>query len=314
MIEKEIQMQQPQNVDSVLFSHPTQSAPKDITQPLAPELKHNDDVDVEIVSDDVPRETIGEQTQESSGIDVISEDVPRETSEEPSETEVNDYGIEVTKKPEKMYTNAEVQEMIRDRLSRGKFAEQQSQPPYTPQQQQAAQDFQPDPNNSDSWEVQLSQFVNREVELREQRIKEQQWQQKAQIDQAQFEVKFNSGAAKYPDFDQVVLGKPLTPQMVMATRGMNDPASFIYAAAKTQEAELSRIASLQDPMIQAVELGKLEERMRKARPISSSAPKPISHSVGDVSERTPEKGDLDVPIDQRIAQDAIYRNKRRMGK
>lgn len=310
-------MQEPQNVDSLLFSHPTQNKARDISQPVVPELTHTEDrIQDYSPEDNVSRETINPESVEQLTSDSSEGDVPRETLQESNETETNDYGIEVTKKPEKTYTQAEVNEMIRDRLSRGKFAEKHAapEPQYTPQQQQIGQDFQVDPNNTDSWEVQLDQYINHSIDKRERSIKEHQWQQQAQIDQAQFEVKFNSGASKYADFEQVVMGKSLTPQMVMATRGMNDPASFIYAAAKTQEAELSRIASLHDPMIQAVELGKLEERMRKARPLSSSAPKPISYSVGDTAERTPEKGDLDVPIDQRIAQDAVYRNNRRMGR
>jgi hypothetical protein len=67
-------------------------------------------------------------------------------------------------------------------------------------------------------------------------------------------------------------------------------------------------------MIQAVELGKLEERMRKSRPRSSGAPKPIGHSVGDVAERVPSKVDLDIPLDQRIAQDAKMRTDRKYGR
>lgn len=305
----------PQNVDSILFNHPTQGAPRDINVAPIPELQHSEKIEPDI--EDVPRETINNDVEEqltSSGKD----DVPRETlspsavEPEPT-TEVNDYGIEVTKKPEKTYSQSEVNEMIRERLSRGKFAEQPQLQSHQPQLQQQ-QDFQVDPNNTDSWEVQLDQYINHSIDKRERSIKEHQWQQQAQIDQAQFEVKFNAGASKYHDFEQVVMGKPLTPQMVLATRGMSDPASFIYAAAKNQEAELGRISQINDPMIQAVELGKLEERMRKSRPHSSGAPKPISHSIGDVAERTQSKGDLDVHIDQRIAQDAKFRTDRKYGR
>lgn len=292
------------NVDSILFNHPTQSDHTSISETIVPELSHNEP-EVEKIADEPtynPEPIVNEEE--------ISQ--PIEQLKEP-ESEVNDYGIEVSKKPEKTYTQAEVNEMIRERLSRGKFAEQQ--PQYTPQQQQVAQDFQHDPTSTDSWEVQLEGFIENSIAKRENRIKEQQWQQQAQQQQAEFEIKFNNGASKYSDFEQVVQGKPLTPQMVMATRGMSDPAAFIYAAAKNQEAELGRIAQIQDPMTQAVELGKLEERMRKARPLSSRSPKPISNSVGDVAEKAEKcDGDLDIPIDQRINQYGNQRMNKKMGR
>ena len=298
-------MLEPKNVDSILFNHPTQSEPASISEPFVPELTH-DEREVAPVADSATPEY--EET-------INSEPEVQLTEPQEPEVEVNDYGIEVSKKPEKTYTQAEVNEMIRERLSRGKFAEQQQQQQYTPQQQQAAQDFQHDPNSTDSWEVQLESFIENSIAKRENRIKEQQWQQQAQQQQAEFEIKFNNGASKYSDFEQVVQGKPLTPQMVMATRGMSDPASFIYAAAKSQEAELGRIAQISDPMVQAVELGKLEERMRKSRPLSSRSPKPISNSVGDVAEKAEKRdGDMDVPIDQRINQYSNQKMNRKMGR
>ena len=71
--------------------------------------------------------------------------------------------------------------------------------------------------------------------------------------------------------------------MVIATRGMQDPAAFIYAAAKTQAPELERISRIQDPISQVVELGRLEERMRKSRASVSQAPRPI-----DMMKEIPE--------------------------
>jgi hypothetical protein len=99
--------------------------------------------------------------------------------------------------------------------------------------------------------------------------------------------------AKYQDFEQVVMGKPLTPQMVIATRGMSDPAAFIYAAAKTQAPELDRISKIGDPYAQAIELGRLEERMRKARSTVSKAPRPIEAPKGDVSEKVQRTWSID---------------------
>lgn len=211
--------------------------------------------------------------------------VSRETSDAGSketkekEIEVDDYGTEIKKVPERVYTETEVNQMIRDRLARGK---QQPEPQYQPAAQPQPQS---QSEGDESWEQQLESFVENTLSKREQKLQEQRWQQQEQETQTQFEIKFNQGASKYNDFEQVVSGKPLTPQMVIATRGMEDPAAFIYAAAKTQANELDRISKVNDPYQQAIELGRLEERMRKARGTTSRAPAPLSKTVGDVAQK-----------------------------
>lgn len=206
---------------------------------------------------------------------------PEPEAEAPKEeqADTDEYGTPVTKK-ERTYTEAEVQQMMRDRNARGEFARQEA----LRQQQEAA------PQNAEhaneDWESQLESFVEQTLTKREQRTQEIAWQNQQQQAQAEFEVKFNTGAAKYADFEQVVMGKPLTPQMVIATRGMSDPAAFIYAAAKTQANELERISKIPDAFAQAVELGKLDERMKKARTGTSSAPKPISQVKGDSLDKS----------------------------
>lgn len=201
-------------------------------------------------------------------------EIAEEVAPEVSETETDDYGTTIEKKPEKVYTESEVQQMIRDRLSRGQ--NKQVEPPV--QQQTANED-------SGDWESQLESFVEQTLTKREQKFQQEQWEHNQQLEQANFEIKFNSGAAKYGDFGEVVMGKALTPQMVSATKGMSDPAAFIYAAAKTQAGELERISKISDPMSQAVEIGKLEERMKRSRSTTSSAPKPIAAVKGDSVEK-----------------------------
>ena len=215
---------------------------------------------------------------------------------------IDDYGIEIPKQ-EKVYTESEVQAMIRDRLSRGRTQQPEPQPQVQP-------NYEPQPvAPTDDWEAQLDMLIDNRLSQREQRVQEQRWKQQEQETQAQFEVKFNQGMAKYPDFEQVVVGKPLTPQMVIATRGMQDPAAFIYAAAKTQAPELERIARIPDPYSQAVELGKLEERMRKARGQTSSAPKPIDMIKGDVPDKVEKKWSIDDKLRQ--AEDAAKKDRMR---
>ena len=222
--------------------------------------------------------------------DVI-EEVSRETinNEAPEEltsaAEVDEYGTEIPKTEEKLYTKAEVQEMMRRRWKEEQDSKQ------TPQQS-APQEADYQPVDGD-WKAQLESFVDHTISKREQKAQEQQWQRQAQEVQAQFEIKFNEGVAKYPDFEQVVYGKPLTPQMVLATRGMADPSAFIYAAAKTQAKELERISSIGDQMAQAVEMGQLAERMRKARSNVSQAPRPIEAPKGDVVEKVERTRNID---------------------
>lgn len=212
-------------------------------------------------------------------------------------SDTDDYG-NVVEKQEKMIPQSQVESMMRDRLARERerLAKEFQQPQP---QQQTQQQFQYDEGNSESWEVQLEQFIEHTLERRDQKMHTQQMHQQEQQRQSDFEVKFNAGAAKYNDFEQVVIGKPLTPQMVLATRGMDDPAAFIYAAAKTQPKELERIAQVSDPYAQAIELGRLEERMRRSRPTTSQAPKPIDPVRGDISDNSkPKRWSIDDKLRQ----------------
>jgi hypothetical protein len=213
-------------------------------------------------------------------------------TEEPAEpADVDEYGTEIAKQ-EKVYTQAEVDarinEAIRKRLK--ERAETPVEPQYQPQYQPQAE---VQPAASDDWEAQLESFIESTLSKREQKAQAEQWQRQEQEAQANFEIRFNQGMAKYQDFEQVVMGKPLTPQMVIATRGMSDPAAFIYAAAKTQAPELDRISKIGDPYAQAIELGRLEERMRKARSTVSKAPRPIEAPKGDVSEKVQRTWSID---------------------
>lgn len=223
---------------------------------------------------------------QDSDSDVSRETINTEAAQEVTDApEVDEYGTEISK-PEKVYTKAEVEAMIRDRVSRmkqGDFPQQQAT--QEPQTQQPDGDW-----------AALESFIDHTLTKREKKLADQQWQQQAQLDQTNFEIKFNEGVAKYSDFEQVVQGKPLTPQMVMATRGMSDPAAFIYAAAKTQSKELERIAAIGDTMTQAMEMGQLAERMRKSRSQVSQAPRPIEAPRGDVVEKQERTRNIDDQI------------------
>lgn len=212
----------------------------------------------------------------------------------------DEYGNEIA--PKRMYSEDEVQNMIRDRLSRGRFAQQQ--PQIQQQTQQAAQGFEHDPQSSDSWEVQLEQFIDKTLNKRLENERNQAQMQREQQIQADFESKFTSGMQKYRDFQDVVANKPITDSMMLATRGMNDPAAFLYAAAKHHAKELERISQIADPFQQGAEIGKLEERMKKVR-AAPSAPKPISRVSSDMGV----KQEVHKSIEQRINEHA--KSKRR---
>jgi hypothetical protein len=245
--------------------------------------------------------------EEAAQDDSATDDESPETTEEEqgsqpeTDKELDEYGTEIESEKEEMIPKsvmrerlerknreteqriAEAQEQIRQEILR-EFQANQKTPPNTPVE------------GSDDWEAQLKDFIvktNQDVAKQE---AEKKWRQQEAETQAQFEVKFNTGAAKYKDFETVVMGKAITPQMVIATRGMNDPAAFVYAAAKTQPQELDRISKITDPYAQVIELGRLEERLKKARNHSSTAPKPASNVTGDVAERVQGRTNIDDKI------------------
>jgi hypothetical protein len=201
------------------------------------------------------------------------------------------YGNKVA--PAKMYSEEEVQRMIRERLARGR----QSQPEQT-QVQEAAKDFKADPESEESWEAQLGNFVENKIAQIEEKKQQSLWKERENTTQQEFEEKFTTGMGKYGDFTNVVSGKPITSSMMMATRSMEDPAAFLYAACKQQPAEIERIAKMQDPYAQIAEMGRLEERMKKSR-ILTAAPKPAKRISGDTTTETPKYS-----IDQLIATHA----------
>lgn len=250
----------------------------------------------------------GESTENMQKDDLKPE---KEGNKAEDQHETDEYGNKITKKQQKLYTEEEVNQRIRERLSRGKYAQEQQ--PTQQQVQQAAQDFKADPASEESWEAQLESFVVNTVQKlgnkhqqEQQQAQQEQWQAQERQVQEQFQDKFTSGMAKYDDFGDVVGSKPITNGMMMATRSMNDPAAFIYTAAKQQPAELERISKINDPYQQAAEMGRLEERMRKARTVSR-APKPSTRVKSDVGSGYNEKPS----IDQRILADAKRKYGRR---
>ncbi|SRR5258708_7003914 len=219
------------------------------------------------------------------------EEVENSASDTLEDEEVDEYGTKVGKK--KLYTEEEVNRMMRERLKRGRHSDDAEK-----DVQNAAKDFKPDPESNEAWEVQLEQFVEKTIQKISKKASDEEWQQHERQSQADFEIKFSEGMGKYKDFQNVVGNKPITNAMMLATRTMKDPAAFLYAACKQHPKELSKIAEIRDPVAQATEIGRLEERMKKARNLPSS-PKPAKLISGDSSSELPQLG-----IDERIAAHA----------
>jgi hypothetical protein len=236
----------------------------------------------------VPQGTLEQDTSDSKNGEVDRE------------SPIDDYGNPIEKP--KMYSEDEVQRMMRDRLSRMKNYE-----PTTKQINQDAKDFKPNPESEESWEVQLEQFIDRRMEARERERTEREWREIEARKQSDFEARFSSGMNKYSDFEKVVSGKPITNDMMMATRSLENPAAFIYAAAKMHPQELERIAKIPDGYQQASEVGRLHERMIKNRIAHTSAAKPLEPLKGDLPPKTQP---AQKSLEQRIHEHAEQKRKR----
>jgi hypothetical protein len=279
--------------EAAKLGKPISEAPKAVEQQEA----QPQEVPVIEANNDQNKPESSENQKEQTEVEPLLESSEKETQEdneldakEPSEEEIDDYGTKVPKK--KLYTEEEVQRMIRERLSRGKNNQQQQDI------QNAAKDFTPDPASDESWETQLESFVEKTIHKLSKKATDNEWRQHEEASQAEFEIKFSEGMTKYQDFSTVVGNKPITNAMMLATRSMKDPAAFLYAACKQQPKELARIAEIKDAVTQATEIGRLEERMKKTRALPSS-PKPATRISGDASSEMPQ-----LSIEARIAAHA----------
>lgn len=226
----------------------------------------------------------------------VKEPVAKEDKEAKETAHLDEYGNEIEKP--RLYTDEDVQRMIKERMQRGQVAP-------AVEVQQAAQNFQADPANPEDWEVQLEKFIEKTTQKLESKKKTVAWQEQEREKQANFEVNFTHGMQKYKDFKETVGKMPVTDSVMMATRDMTDPAAFLYAATKLHPEEFRKIASMTDPFSQAVELGKLDERMRKTRAISQAS-KPLTPTKGDMGAKYIPKQS----IDQKILNHAKTKSRR----
>lgn len=256
--------------------HEYQDGPEDVE-----ELEPEDDEGESPEYDDEPED---DHTEEQDDAD-DEEDEP----EVKHKKEYDEYGNE--KEPE----NKEIRERLK-KQARKYEAEIESLRAQLANQgasrevQQAAKDFEYDPEAKGDWQQQLASFVKQTVNSMTREQEEQQIRQRDHEAQQEFEGKFREGMGKFHDFVDVIggLGFQITNPMTLATRGMADPAAFLYAAAKRNPGELERISKLRDPYAQMTEIGKLEERMRKNKP-TTKAPRPLDRTRENASIPAPKK-------------------------
>ncbi len=250
---------------------------KTMTQPETPEHQGEEFNDSDAYNDNLPEQS--EDSFEHEAADTADDD--NEVDADKQSQGFDEYGND--KPMAKTYTEEEVSERInkavRERLDR--LQRNQEQPTAAAVQQQAQQGFEYNPDSAESWQAQLEQFVESTVTKMTQKQQRAHEEQREKLAQNEFEEKMFKGMGKFNDFTDVVSGQPITDHMVMATRGMQDPASFLYAASKRAPQELQRIANIPDKYAQMMEMGKLEERMRKSKP-GTNAPRPVSRNQEDM--------------------------------
>lgn len=197
------------------------------------------------------------------------------------EDDTDEYGNEKVTNS-KTYTEDEVNDRInaavRERLSRL----ERNTSVEKPVQNNSKDNFEYDENSAVSWQDQLEGFVKQTVSKMHTEQNQKTEQAREYQVQHEFEQKFTKGMNRFKDFEDVVKPDYMTDAMVLATRSMSDPAAFVYAAIKRSPDEIKRISSIKDPYAQMVEIGRLEERMKKSK-VGTSAPRPLSKTKDDMA-------------------------------
>lgn len=277
------------NIDDLLLGAKTS------VHPQTPEVTDSE-IETAIESENVPRET--------KSVENTSDYDDEATTEESSPVEMDSYGND--KESPRTYTEDEVNERInfavRERLSRQE--RNTTQPSQAQMQQATKQGFEYNSDSQESWQQQLEAFVEQTFNKISQKQLQATYEAKERESQEVFERKFHNGMSKFKDFHHVVGDKPITDAMVTATRAFEDPAAFLYAAAKKIPQELERISKIKDQYAQMVEIGKLEERLRKSKS-STNTPRPSGKIKDDLPVE--HKSDKKPTIEELIAADNAKR-------
>lgn len=257
------------------------------TQSDAPSELYGGDQNEEVSEDD--------GIQSDDGIDAgLDAD---DAGDAPTEDKAAD--TEPEPKTEDEYGNEKKNESIRERLAR---KDRQHQAEMDAMRESLRQEYEQkarqqlakaerDPSEEE-WEEQLNKIIKKTVRSMGAEESSEKQQEQYRTEQMEFESKFRNGMDNFSDFKEVVrgLGFEITDSMTLATRGMKDPAAFIYAAAKRSPQELERISKISDSYAQITEMGRLEERMRKTS-TGTKAPKPLPRTTQDTNTQITKRGE-----------------------
>lgn len=254
----------------------------------------DDNVEVEYESDPLP-----DEERESEDIDEEKSETKKTDSDNAEEKDdLDEYGTQKEQMPKGLKDRLDrkdrqyQQEVAQRDNEIAQLRAQLTQQGASKEVQQAVKDFKYDPNEEVAWEKQLSEFVKHTITNMQNEQQQQQRQTEDQHAEREFKQKFTQGIEGYSDFREVVGNQPIDDAMTLALRGMNNPAAFIYAASKRHPKELERISKLKDPYARMVEMGKLEERMRRNKP-TTQAPRPLGRTKEDTPARvTPKQKDM----------------------
>jgi hypothetical protein len=180
----------------------------------------------------------------------------------------------------------------------------------TPQQhqqlEQAAQKI--DAHSEEDWQRQFATMVEQTVHNMTTK-KQQEYQRAENLRLEQdFQKKLFSGMDKFGDFRETIrdVGCEITDHMTNATRSLDDPAAFLYAASKRHPEELKRISQLRDPYAQVREIGKLEEKMRKNK-AGTNAPRSLGKTREDASFPVSRDKKKSESLDDMLVKDSARR-------
>lgn len=258
------------------------------------EMDKDDDANVEVEYESDPMPDDEDDSDPDDGGDDDEPASKKQPVEEPQEDEVDEYGNPKERMPKGMKDRLDrkerqhQQEVAQRDHEIAQLRAQLAQQGASKEVQQAVKDFTYDPNEEKGWEQQLSDFVKQTVTNMHSDQQNQQRQAQEQQAERAFRQKFTQGMERFSDFREVVGSMPMDDAMTLSLRGMADPSAFIYAASKRQPQEIERIAKLPDPYARMVEMGKLEERMRRNKP-TTKAPRPLGRLKEDSTARVTPK-------------------------
>jgi hypothetical protein len=265
-------------------------------QPATPEHKDK------IVEDKAPIEEV--EAEETPDYGDVEEEKPETVEEEEVSDETPALDSEVDEEDEYGNKKERMSKGMKERLDRKEkqyqrdidqrdhelqvLRQQLASKGASSEVQKAAADFKYDPNDEGSWQTQLTDFVKQtvnsmtnETQQRERAVKEEQVQR-------EFHKKFTTGMDRFQDFKEVVGAQPMDDAMTLSLRAMADPTAFIYAASKRHPQEIERISKLPDPYARMVEMGKLEERMRRNKS-TTKTPRPLGRTREDAVTKVQPK-------------------------